>query len=251
MTDVCIRGGWPGSADTTVQSPRGEGAALHWLWYTLPLIGLPGLEQALGGATPPMDTVPTARKVLAVAAHPDDLEYFCGGTLCLLSRSGAQVVAVIATKGELGGDPVVRQREQAEAAAVLGYASIRLLDFPDRGVRATDPRLLEALGWILAQEQPDLLLTFDPVHPFPVYRHTDHLEVARAVLGLWHGPSLLFHTRRPEVAVDITEVFPHKVAAFTAHRSQLPLRATALLAGWHLGRRSERGGGRNVEVFRT
>lgn len=223
---------------------------IHWLWYTLPLVAFPGLERVLGGPTPPLAAALSARRVLAVAAHPDDLEYFCGGTLCRLARDGAQVTALLATRGERAGDPAQRRQEQEAAAGLLGYSRLHLLDFADRDVRAGDPDLCGRLASILEQEHPDLLLTFDPVHPFPVYRHSDHMAVARAVLDLWRGPALLFHTRRPTVAVEITDVFAEKVAAFSAHQSQLPVRGTARLVGWHLRRRNRAGGRRYVEVFR-
>lgn len=225
---------------------------MHWLWYTLPLVYFPGLERLLSGARPPLGGLPPAvRRAVAVAAHPDDLEYFCGGALGLLTRAGAHVAAVLATRGERGGDPALRRREQEQAAALLGYGGLHLWDFPDRGVRAADPRLRTRLAELLAQERPDLLLTFDPHYPFPLYRHPDHVAVARAVLALWPGPALLFHTRRPTLAVEVTGVFATKVAAFAAHRSQLPRRGTARLAGWHLGRRHEAGGRRYAEVFRS
>lgn len=226
-------------------------ALIHWLWYTLPLVCLPGLDRLLGGPAPPLAHALHAHRVLAVAAHPDDLEYFCGGTLCRLAREGAEVAAVLATRGELGGDPARRRAEQEAAAALLGFSRLHLLDFPDRGVSAADPRLQAALRAIIQGERPDLLLTFDPVWPYPVYKHSDHLAVARAALDLWQGRRLLFHSRRPTLAVDITDVFPTKVAAFAAHESQLPRRGRARLIGFHLTRRSRDKTRRYLEPFRA
>lgn len=222
---------------------------IHWLWYTMPIVSMPGLERLLGGAVPPLRAELGIRRVLAVAAHPDDLEYFCGGTLCRLAREGAHVVAVLATQGERGGDPEQRRREQEQAAALAGYSGLHMLDFPDRGLRADDTRLRSELANLIQGESPDWLLTFDPEYAHPVYRHSDHLAVARAALAVWPGPSLLFHTRRPNLAVDITDDFTTKVSAFLAHRSQLPRRSAAGLVGWHMERRN-RGGKRYLEVFR-
>lgn len=224
---------------------------MHWLWYTLPLICVPGLERLLGGPGPPLADRLHTQRAVAVAAHPDDLEYFCGGTLCRLAREGAEVIAVLATRGERGGDPERRRAEQEAAGALLGYSRLYLLDFPDRGVRADDPRLQAALQEIFARERPDLLLTFDPVWPYPVYRHADHLAVAQAALSLWPGRRLLFHTRRPTLAVDITETFDIKVAAFAAHESQLPRRGRVRLIGFHLARRSRGQFRRYLEPFRS
>lgn len=224
---------------------------IHWLWYTLPFVSIPGLERLLCGPLPPIQTDLTATRVLAVAAHPDDLEYFCGGTLALLAQQGAHVTAVIATRGEQGGNPGARRQEQERAAAHLGYGRLWQLDFPDRGVRAALPRVREELSTIIAHEQPDLLLTFDPIYPHPIYQHSDHMAVARAALALWPGDALLFHTRRPTLAVEVTSVFTHKLAAFGAHRSQLPVRARDQLIGWHLACRNRKGRDAYVELFRT
>jgi LmbE family N-acetylglucosaminyl deacetylase len=224
---------------------------IHWLWYTLPMLYWPGLERLLGGPCPPLRNSPAAKRILAVAAHPDDLEYFCGGTLHRLAREGAQVAVVIATQGDRGGDPEVRRMEQERAASILGYGRVHMLGFPDRRLQAADPQLLEALRVVLHHEAPDLLLTFDPDYPFPIYQHNDHMAVARAVLSLWQGDTLLFHTRRPNLGVDITASFAVKVAAFGAHQSQLPRRATAKLLGWHLARRNRLDGRRYIEVFRS
>ncbi len=223
---------------------------LHWLWYTLPLVSAPGLERLLGGPPPPVVPLPAASRVLAVGAHPDDLEYSCGGTLSRFARAGTRVTALVATAGERGGDPVIRRREQQEAASLLGCSRLIVLGHADGGVRRDDPGLAADLRSVLAEEEPDLLLTFDPEHPYPVYRHLDHLAVAEAALRIWSGPSLLFHSRRPTMSVEITETFAAKAAAFAAHRSQMPARGAAGLARWHLARRSAHGRRRYAERFR-
>lgn len=248
----------------------------HWTWFTLPLIHFPGMHRLLVGreyirALSPWNRYGRAawalgqemlcrpQTVVAVAAHPDDLEYFCGGTLALLARRGVRVVAVLATRGERGGRqpdlPVRREREQQVAAQHLGYAAVHIYAFPDGGVRADDPALRARLRGVLEAEQPDLLLTFDPDRPFPLYHHPDHFAVARAALSLWDGLALLFHTRSPNAVMDITATFRDKLAAFVCHRTQLPRRGTNRLAGWHLISRSvgrdARFRRRLVELFRV
>lgn len=223
---------------------------MHWLWYTLPVVSLPGVERLLRGRLPEVVELIQAQTVLAVAAHPDDLEYFCGGTLGRLSSEGIRVVTVIATRGEMGGDPAVRAAEQTEAARVLGYSGLYLLSFPDGMLRSEDEQLRQALLQLIDQERPDLVLTFDDKYPFPVYQHPDHMAVARAILDLWRGPALLFHTRRPDLVVDITYNFAAKVKAFGAHRSQLPRWGAPHLAGFHLRRRFASGRRRYLEPFR-
>lgn len=243
-----------------------------WIWYTLPLVNVPGLEGLVAGpkyrkaASPRAvsawecgeELIRSPKSVVAVAAHPDDLEYFAGGTLARLVRQGCRVVGVLATRGERGGRapdlPRRRAREQAAASLRMGYAQVHILDRPDRGVQADDPELLAQLQECLDLEKPDCVFTFDPDEPFPVYLHPDHIAVARATLAVWSGHTALFHTRAPNAVVDITPHFHVKVAAFAVHRSQLPLGGTAGVR-WHLRGRSYRRGPdkrrRMVEYFRV
>ena len=91
------------------------------------------------------------KKVLVVVGHPDDLEWYVGGTLRRLSDLGAEVQVVVATDGEKGPNrtrvadlPAARRQEQLAAAQINGYARVRFLGLPDRG-SAGDPRLLPAV----------------------------------------------------------------------------------------------------------
>jgi len=180
------------------------------------------------------------RRILAVVAHPDDLEYYAGGTLARLVDGGAEVVAVIATNGEKGGrDPDLarlRQEEQRRAGTVIGYREMRFLGLPDRGVR-DDAELRSRLSRILGEVNPDLVFTFDDAYPLLPYIHPDHQSVAAATQAVWEGKLLLFHTRRPDLLVDVSGVAPRKVAALACHVSQgnghnqrLALRALLALA---------------------
>ena len=61
--------------------------------------------------------------ILAIGAHPDDIEFGCGGTLSAYSGAGHQVFLFVASRGEYGGDPEVRQKEQEESARIIGADS--------------------------------------------------------------------------------------------------------------------------------
>src|SRR5205814_1440554 len=85
-------------------------------------------------------------RVLGVYAHPDDPEISCGGTLAKWAKAGAEVHVLICTRGEKGSqDPKqdpdelarVRQKEMADAAAVLGLAGHRSLDIDDGDLENT------------------------------------------------------------------------------------------------------------------
>ncbi|ULH14346.1 PIG-L family deacetylase [Deinococcus sp. KNUC1210] len=174
----------------------------------------------------------TMRRVLAVVAHPDDLEWYLGGTLRRLTEQGARVVVIVATDGEKGPNrtgatdlAATRRAEQAAAGRVLGYTRIYSLGLPDRGA-SQGPRLLAEVQRIYAQEQPQAVFVFDPALPALPYLHPDHQGSARIVLDFWKNlgagrpPVYLFQTRRPDVAVDISSVIDLKARALAQHVTQ-------------------------------
>ncbi|MGI8924793.1 MAG: PIG-L deacetylase family protein [Fimbriimonadales bacterium] len=172
-----------------------------------------------------------ARRVVAVVAHPDDAEYWISGTLSLLGKAGARVVLVVASNGEKGPNKVgaanlalARKEEQLAAGRIMGYGEILFLDLPDRSV-VQDRDLNRKITHVLLRENADLVITFDGLKPQMPYLHPDHEALGRvarsAALELGTKPALyLFHTRRPNTAVDISSVGDAKIAAFAAHRSQ-------------------------------
>ena len=213
-------------------------APLRWL------LGLLTLGAALYVALRVQLTAPAAqallagqallgrKTVLAVVAHPDDLEWYIGGTLGALARRGADVQVIVATDGEKGPNrvgatdlPTTRRAEQAAAGRLLGYRHIYSLGLPDRGVAAS-PRFLPEVKRIYRSVKPDAVFVFDPSYPSLPYLHTDHQGPARAFLSFWttlgadRPPVYLFQTRRPGVAVDISDVLGVKAEALARHVSQ-------------------------------
>ncbi len=126
------------------------------------------------------------RTILAVFAHPDDESLACGGTLARAADAGANVVLLCVTRGELGSisDPslvpdgdlgLVRARELAEAAAVLGLAEVTILDHPDGDLRWADvPELHEEIVLMIRRYRPDAVITFDEDG---LYWHLDHIGI--------------------------------------------------------------------------
>ncbi|TSA86494.1 hypothetical protein FNU79_07590 [Deinococcus detaillensis] len=172
------------------------------------------------------------KTVLAIVAHPDDLEWYIGGTLRRLSDNGANVQVVVSSDGEKGPNKIdapdlaaARRAEQAAAGAINGYTKIHSLALPDRGV-AADPRFLPEAARIYNEVKPDAVFVFDPSSPALPYLHVDHQGSAREFLKFWDTlgankpPVYLFQTRRPNVAVDISGVIDTKVRALAQHVSQ-------------------------------
>jgi bacillithiol biosynthesis deacetylase BshB1 len=176
--------------------------------------------------------------VLAVGAHPDDVELGCGGTIARLAGAGRTVGLVDLTAGELGtrGDVETRHREAEAAAAALGAAWRRCLGLPDGQLAADDPDQLASLVGILREAAPRAVLGPDAGDPHPDHAATAGLlgratflagvakfrpdlgPPARPLLTLaYPGPRQLV---TPTIVVDVSEAYARKRAALAAHGSQ-------------------------------
>ena len=177
-------------------------------------------------------------------AHPDDIDFFCGGTVLQLTRRGVEVDFVLATSGDKGTvDPnltsedlaAMREREQLASARRLGAARVSFLRHRDAELTES----LELRGELVREirtSRPNLLLTFDPT---PDYRqHPDHRVIGRVALdAAWPcardrlsypemGPphktdeAWLFATPNASLEIDVAAELEEKIAARLEHQSQ-------------------------------
>lgn len=173
--------------------------------------------------------------ILAIGAHPDDVELGCGGTLALAASRGQRVGILHLTRGEAGtrGTAEERQAEAEAAAAALGAVTLDFLDCGDGRLRTGEPEE-DALISVLRRLKPELVLS-----PTPSDRHPDHgrahalVEAACFYSGLRHRgegephrPATTFSFMQHDsfevsFVVDVTEGWPAKVASLDAYRSQL------------------------------
>ncbi len=199
---------------------------------------------------------------MAIAAHPDDIESWCGGTLALAIAAGASVRLLLVTSGDKGAnDPSVqpqevaarREREAQEAARGMAIAEVAFLRYPDGEVEDTRILRIQMVEWI-RRWKPQAVFTHDPENPLPPYiTHRDHRVVGRVALDAVYPlarDALTFPEHReaglePHVVrevwlfasaiadsyVDIRDGFDRKIAARLAHESQTP-DATALPEHW-------------------
>jgi bacillithiol biosynthesis deacetylase BshB1 len=116
--------------------------------------------------------------VLAIGAHPDDVDLYAGGLVAGLAARGARVILLDLTAGELGtrGTVELRRREAEEAARILGAESRECLQLPDGGIAAMDPAHNRALVEALRKHRPQLVIA-----PFEIDVHPDHREAARLI----------------------------------------------------------------------
>lgn len=164
-----------------------------------------------------------SQTVVAVGAHPDDIEWWAGGTLALLNQLGKTVIVVIATDTE--GLAEVRRKEQLEAAKILGYDKVIFLGYKDgKLMEASLPDLKSKIKDIIQKASADTMITFDSEFPSYIYRHPDHIRAGQAAIDAAKELSVpkiyLFHTSKPDIAVDITPVIEKKLNAYEAHKSQ-------------------------------
>ena len=161
-------------------------------------------------------------KVLAIGAHPDDLEIGCGGTLIRHSGSGDEVYLLVVTDGSMGGKPDTRGREQRDAAKILGAKETFFGGYADTRFECDRDPIMKLEQHIDAV-QPDVVYTH-----WSDDTHQDHRHIAQAVVPAARSvPNLLFFESlssrqfHPTVFVDIGDVINQKLASLEAHASQM------------------------------
>ena len=222
-----------------------------------------------------------AATVLVMMAHPDDPEFFCGGTLARWAREGREICYVLATSGEKGSDDGAlttaemgarREAEQRAAADVVGVREIIFLRHRD-GELVSDLALRRQLVRAIRLCRPEVVVTTDPQRYVVGDRrlnHPDHRAMGDAVLAavfpaaanvrffpeLWqveglapHGPREVYiaNPEQPNHEVDFTDLIEVKIEAIRQHKSQLADPAAQLD---RVRQRAARDGGRYVESFR-
>jgi bacillithiol biosynthesis deacetylase BshB1 len=173
--------------------------------------------------------------LLAIAAHPDDVELTCGGTLIKMARRGYKTGILDLTAGEMGtrGTPETRAREAAKAAKLLGVVWRGTLGVPDSDVQPSRPHKLRLAG-VIRELRPKTVIL-----PYWEARHPDHYHAstlgyegcflaglkALPIAGEAYRPfKILYATSfadvRPTFVVDITKEFEQRRKAILAFASQ-------------------------------
>lgn len=178
--------------------------------------------------------------VLAIGAHPDDIELACGGTVASLVRSGHRVVVADLTQGELGtrGTKDLRLKEAAAAAKILGVDERITLDIPDGNIELSQRNILKVVA-VIRYVRPSILII-----PHSEERHPDHVRAHRLCKEAWfyaglknittkragkpqqpHRPDVYFEFQQwyqfiPSFIVDTSATFDVKMKAIRAFGSQ-------------------------------
>jgi LmbE family N-acetylglucosaminyl deacetylase len=162
------------------------------------------------------------KKVLAIGAHPDDIELGCGGTLCQLTSQGNKVTAIYLTKGEKSGDSEIRKRESINALKILGVKEVYFGDFPDTDI-PTSHDVIDFLEKFESQYQPDIIFT----HSINEI-HQDHRTIGWLSQSAFRTTDRLVAYESPRVTsfftptyfVDVSKCINQKWEALKCHLSQ-------------------------------
>ena len=172
----------------------------------------------------------TGTKILIVTAHPDDTEFYLGGLLTRLGKSGAKITIVVLTDGDKGYylwqdaelNRRTRQEEQRDAAQTYP-AEVKFFSYPD-GRLFAHPDVVQKIVGEIEQIRPDYLFSFDAEFP-PRFSHRDHRNAGEAAeLAASHagmkGWLLRFSTASPNFAFDVTAEWEQKLTVVRIHKSQ-------------------------------
>lgn len=197
---------------------------------------------------------------MVVSAHPDDAEFGCAGSVAKWTREGRRVVYIVCTSGEKGTDnpditseqlAKIREKEQQDAAAVLGVSDVVFLRYPDQALEDT-PNFRKAIVKQIRKYQPETVVTSDPYRRY--IWHRDHRITGQVTLdatfpyarNLPAYPDLieeglmphkvkkilLFGSEDVNLRIDITETFDLKLAALRCHKSQIDQLGIPNLEKW-------------------
>lgn len=171
----------------------------------------------------PISPAKRSRRVLAIGAHPDDLELACGGTLAKFVDSGHEVQVLIMSDGRQGGNVGARSGDARRGASFIGLTGIQLFNFTDADLSAHAQEMIQVIEGAIARFNPDIILTHSQ-HD----HHQDHQAVHAATLraARRHSSILCYEspsaTREfdPSVFVDIEDYVEAKVQAVQMHTDQ-------------------------------
>jgi len=164
--------------------------------------------------------------VLAVGAHPDDIEFGCGAALLRYREEGCPTHALVLSAGEQGrsrGSASERVDEARRSAQVLALTEMSVLDFPDTRLHTRKEEIRGAIEERISRLQPDIIFTHSPLDV-----HTDHKTAFEATREAARGACTILCYENPNTPpefnpdyyIDIEGFLEDKIAALSQHKSQ-------------------------------
>lgn len=160
--------------------------------------------------------------ILAIGAHPDDIEYGCGGTLVKYVKAGHRVFLFIATHGTFGGVGSIRSEEMEASAKRMGASDLFWGGYTDTQIPMSQD-LISEIEMIIRRVKPRFIFTH-----WRDDTHQDHRNLTACTLAATrYIPNFLFYESpssqnfNPNVYVDISEVLDEKIELLKTHASQI------------------------------
>jgi LmbE family N-acetylglucosaminyl deacetylase len=160
--------------------------------------------------------------ILAIGAHPDDIEFGCGGTIIKYTERGHRLFLQIMTEGGLGAETSTRVEEQEASKAIMGAEEIFWGGYADTHL-VVDVELIGKIEKVIKKVKPDFIFC-----NYPEDTHQDHRHLSQAVMSatryirnvlFFEGPTT--QNFEPHVFVDIFDTLDKKIEALKAHKSQV------------------------------
>jgi LmbE family N-acetylglucosaminyl deacetylase len=160
--------------------------------------------------------------ILAIGAHPDDIEYGCAGTMIKYAERGHHIFLMVLTSGQEGGSTEIRQQEQEAAAEIMKVQKVFWGDYHDTQL-PLNKELIEKIEEVLGEVKPDLILV-----NYGDDTHQDHRILTQATMSATrYVRNVLFfevpttQNFNPQVFVDISDTLERKFKVLEAHASQV------------------------------
>ena len=160
--------------------------------------------------------------ILAIGAHPDDIEIGCGGTLIQYAGSGHKVYLFVLSDGSFGGDPDVRRLEQLKAMKIIGAKKVFWGGLMDTEI-VNNRELILKMEDTIRKVKPDLVFL-----NYSQDVHQDHraaslagISATRYIKEVLYYEVPTTHHFEPDVFVDIQNVLDKKMRLLGAHASQV------------------------------
>lgn len=160
--------------------------------------------------------------ILAIGAHPDDIEFGCGGTLIKYADSGHDIFLLVLTEGESGGVEGVRDIEQEKATKILGAKELFWGNYRDTDVPLNQD-LIQKIENIVREVKPAFIFVhyFDDTHQDHRHLSSSTITATRYTRNVlfYEGPTT--NNFSPTVFVNIDRELKRKIDSLKAHGSQV------------------------------
>jgi len=182
-------------------------------------------------------------RILAIGAHPDDIEIGCGGTLAKMAQQGFHIEVIVATNGEAGARNIakeelsqIREKEALHSAKILGVKKVHFLGLTDGLVQFNSEDKIKMIS-LIRRIRPDIIFTHSEQDYFPDHRIISDLTNSAVIgsAGPWYqdssgephnvnavyGYEVWHPLNKHQCVEDITKTLRIKLKALSAHKSQL------------------------------